>query len=1244
VTDRRVFISASNQRRLEKASEYFESLPEDSEVLVLAATRGAADDFVRACCRTRPGLYGVHRFTATQFASTLATELMAERGLAPVGDLSAVALAARSIQACREAKQLPYFEPVADTAGLTRALASTLNELRLAGIAAESLVAAGAPGQDLAHLLARHERELEARSLADLATLFRLAVEVASSSADRLVGLPTLLLDVPIDSRLKEDLVGAVLRKSPSVFATAIAHDTRTIKALEDLLGVDGGDLGRDLPLFAAHQGELIKDERDCSQPRPDESSLDRVRRCVFSTEAQPQNPLDESVEFFSAAGEGLECVEIARHIRVLAGQGATFDRMAILLRDPDTYLPLVEDALRRAGVPGYFTRGTIRPDPAGRAFLALLDCALERLSASKFAEYLSLGQVPAPDQSGAPPNPRGLWAPPEDEVVAPMVPAAETLASSEPGSASPAAGRVATTKDLNPEVTEASQREQRRKPGLGPLRELREPSASSVLTSSSRAAEDLDPRATEGTERSDESQVSEASETDESAVIAGTLRTPFGWEQLLIDASVIGGKERWAKRLGGLEAEFRLRLEAIEDGDSTQRAHLERQLARLKNLEQFALPLIDRLASWPPQACWGEWLTHLQQLAESALRSTESVLSLLSELAPMEEVGPVSLNEVRRVLTERLSFLRREPPQRRYGRVFVGTIPESGGRCFDFVFLPGLAEGIFPRRTSEDPLLLDEYRQQISNLKSQISNPKSPIPNLQSQTSNSKSQQISNFKSQISNLKSQIPNFRFVSGEPPVALPALITKDDRVAKERLLLRAAAGAARSRLYASYPRVDTGQGRSRVPSFYALEILRAAEGTLPPLGELEKRASERTESLLGWPAPKDPAEAIDDAEHDLALLAPLLRKPAAEVRGQGRYLILENPCLARSLKSRRDRWSKKSWNYADGIVDAGARVKELLAGQRLMARPYSPSALQHYAACPYQFLLYAIHRIQEREEAVAIERLDPLTRGALFHETQFRLFKQLRDAGLLPIDDSNREMATLLADQVLKEVADKYKEELWPAIERVWDSEVDDLRTDLRGCIRQVAVTHQGWTPEHSEFAFGLPVGPDRDPESNPEQVVILDGVRLRGSIDLVERDPARDVLRVVDYKTGKAPAAAPVSVGGGDLLQPVLYALAAEKLLGKKVESGVLFYATQRGNYVEHEILVSPDSRKRIELVVDTIDAAVENAFLPANPKPGACEICDYRPVCGPYEETRTRHKPQDRPELEALNNLRCQP
>ena len=71
------------------------------------------------------------------------------------------------------------------------------------------------------------------------------------------------------------------------------------------------------------------------------------------------------------------------------------FDAMAILMRKPAHYQQVIEEALRRARIPAYFTRGTRRPDAAGRAFLALLHCAHEGLPASRFAEYLSLGQVP---------------------------------------------------------------------------------------------------------------------------------------------------------------------------------------------------------------------------------------------------------------------------------------------------------------------------------------------------------------------------------------------------------------------------------------------------------------------------------------------------------------------------------------------------------------------------------------------------------------------------------------------------------------------------------------------------------------------------------------------------------------------------------------------------------------------------------------------------------------------------------
>ena len=74
-----------------------------------------------------------------------------------------------------------------------------------------------------------------------------------------------------------------------------------------------------------------------------------------------------------------------------------------------------------------------------------------------------------------------------------------------------------------------------------------------------------------------------------------------------------------------------------------------------------------------------------------------------------------------------------------------------------------------------------------------------------------------------------------------------------------------------------------------------------------------------------------------------------------------------------------------------------------------------------------------------------------------------------------------------------------------------------------------------------------------------DPVEIEGGLRLRGAVDLVERH-VHGGLRVTDHKTGKARAKEGFVIGGGKFLQPVLYGLACEKLLGETVESGRLSY------------------------------------------------------------------------------------
>ena len=997
---------------------------------------------------------------------------MGRMGLAPISRLGIEAIAARILHAAHRDNKLRYFEPVAQTPGFPRALAKTIAELRLQGVSASSLQQAGEPGADLAHLMNLYEQELGQRSLADLPMLLELAATEAEQASHRFTRLPLLLLALTIESESHKKLLGALIGKSPAVLATAITGDEQ----------------------LAASLVQVTPASLDANSAV---TTLDRVRMWLFETAEPPVSPLDPDL-LFSAPGENLECVEIARRIRALATSGTPFDRAAILLRNVEQYQPLVEEALRRADIPSYFSRGAARPDPAGRAFLALLACAGDGCSASRFAEYLSLGQVPPVDQNGAPIKRPPQWVPPDVETLTNLA-APPRVESSEP-----------------------------------------EPDS--------------------------------------------TLAAPIGWEKLLVDAAVIGGHDRWARRLRGLRAELLAQLRTLDKEDQSHRPHIERRIEQLTRLQNFALPIIDMLGSLPATANWGDWLERLSELAQMALRRPESVLSVLSELMPMSEVGPAGLDEIYDVLSEKLGFLRNDPPRRRYGHVFVGSIDEALGRTFDVVFLPGLAEGLFPRRALEDPLLLDQYRAKLG-----------------------------------SNLDMQ---------------------DQRVARERMLLRSAAAAAATQFVVSYPRMDVAQSRQRVPSFYALEVLRAAEGRLPSLREFEKRAARSAPSRLDWPAPADPAIAIDDAEYDLASLQAALTLRGAEAKGRARYLMESNESLARSLRSRGRRWRNR-WSAADGLVDPDPDTLRVLEAHRLSERSYSPSSLQQFAACPYRFLLQGIFQFRPREAAVPLEQMDPLTRGALFHEVQFQLFRRLNEESLLPMTSSRLPKIHDIADRVLDRVAAHFEDDLAPAIPRVWKSEVEGVRTDLRGWIRQVAETEPDWVPLHFEFAFGLPHDEHRDPQSTKDEAVILDGIRLRGSIDLVEKHATRNALRVTDHKTGKAPQNRPQYVGGGAILQPLLYALAAERLLDKPVESGSLFFCTQRGDFSQINIPLDTQSRERLSRVLQTIGRHIEEGFFPAAPQAGACGLCDYRPVCGPYEEQRAKRKLPERLEpLIAIRNL----
>jgi hypothetical protein len=222
----------------------------------------------------------------------------------------------------------------------------------------------------------------------------------------------------------------------------------------------------------------------------------------------------------------------------------------------------------------------------------------------------------------------------------------------------------------------------------------------------------------------------------------AGGRTRPDRWDRVARDAGVVGGLEQWHQRLGAartraLEWMERARagagdptlpLAGDSDGDGdAPRDHSDsgrRRVAEIDALGSF----VDGLAratdpgdrrSWGALSRWARRLVHqclggdslAAQWSDSEQRSRAAVLDLLDDLASLDEFesapGP---DAFRRLVEHELS-----KPAGRVGRfghgVFVGRLVEAVGADLDEVIVLGCAEGVFPPRPADDPLLPDRDR-----------------------------------------------------------------------------------------------------------------------------------------------------------------------------------------------------------------------------------------------------------------------------------------------------------------------------------------------------------------------------------------------------------------------------------------------------------------------------------------------------------------------------------------------------
>ena len=1047
---RRYLRSPRTEDRIAAARRFLEGLGGDQPFLVVGPGRHPADRLVQELAEARgrqTGILGAFRFGFSVLADRLAGPELSARGLRHLTPATRLAAVIRVLHRAAKEGRLGRFERVAEGPGLATRLAHTFSDLRLAGVPVRAVEEAdpalgGLFGDYLATLAASH--------LADRTDVLAAARQRIESHPRAPVGLPLVFLDVPLRDRAAKRLAGSLAAASPNVFWTIPAGDRsgETWVREQDVLPLEGTD----------------GDERTAG-----DDAVASAQRHLFGTCRPGREVARHGLSVISAPGAAAEAIEHARTFLAEAAGGVPFDRMAVLLSEPAGQAAAFREAFERGGIPAFFEAGTRRRHPAGRAFLVLLDCALDRLSATRFAEYLSLGETPA--------------------------------------------------------------------------RRLAEP---------------------------------DAGDGENGTEAAAAFVAPRRWERLILDSEVIGGLDRWERRLAHFADRLRRDEEAEEDGP--KREQIARRREDLKRLTNTALPILRRLAALPaPHARFSVWVEHLEDLARAALIHPEGVLECLAETAPMREVEEVSLREVRESLARRLAAVVTRSRGDRYGRVWVGPIEAARGLAFEVVAVPGLSERAFPRVIREDPMLLDRLRVRLS--------------------------------------------------------PDLPVRADHAERERLRLRIAVGTATRRLVLSYSSLNPVEGRRQVPSYYLAETFRAGFGRIPTLSGILAEAAGGSQVVRGLRAPKDPQAAIDRREFDLAGVAGALSR--TDARGPGAAsaaFLLSDPALARSLRQEYMRQGRK-WQSPDGFLHPGPDALAALEEYRPGNRSFSATGLEAYGACPYQFFLKNLVRLRPVERPEALVHLDPLTRGSLLHDVFFHLGRQLRDRGMAPLARDDLEEAFSILEDAFWRVEEETRERVAPMFPAIWKDQMDGLLGDLRGFLQRHAGS--GRAPVANEFTFGMGARQLADPASRTEAAVLPGGLQLHGSIDAVERLPDGRTA-ITDYKTGRAsiePTDGKDILFGGRALQPILYALAYEALAKVPVAAGRLYYATIRGAYQEAVVDADETAREVFEVFVAHLDRAIRSGRFPALPNPGVsyrvCDYCDYLPVCGPrpagYATTKKR-------------------
>jgi ATP-dependent helicase/nuclease subunit B len=536
-------------------------------------------------------------------------------------------------------------------------------------------------------------------------------------------------------------------------------------------------------------------------------------------------------------------------------------------------------------------------------------------------------------------------------------------------------------------------------------------------------------------------------------------LARPDMWDLATRELAICKGTQEW-RRLESYTTRD-LILSRISNDDEPRVIKIA--AAQIRCLVDIFNELSVDLSTLPPQASWshyvGAWKWLLRkylgisgadeaQWTDSEGFARAEIVAILDRLAGLDAVqANVTLSNFSETLEHWLERSTIAAPPWNAAGVTVLDATAARGQPFRTLFILGLNEGVFPRTIREDAFLRDRDREIL--------------------------ERDLGFK-----VNSKLAGFD---------------------EEKLVFTLLVNAARERLYCLFQRADES-GRALAPSWYLTELRLV----------LESHAGHHLEetTIPRSIADKTCTEPFD--RDDLLLPEELAVRLSLENRDPTTLIEVFDLCPALYKQGRQ---VVERLDLTSAALDAFDGVVGPLSDywRHFSKRGISPTALETYSRCPFQFFARHVLGLERLERPEAIIGPSAAEFGELGHLVLRSIYQELihQDyfAGKAAATDIGATLKTV-AQRAFGEYASKNPVGYPLAWEILQESLIEQLRQVLVRDLEEISIS--AYTPVAVEV--------DAEEQLGPAWPEPLKGQTIRGRMDRIDRDRTRNRLRVIDYK------------------------------------------------------------------------------------------------------------------------------